>query len=34
MSVKRRDLVRYFEENGLRLIREGKSIRFILMDIK
>jgi hypothetical protein len=25
MSVKRRELVRYFEENGLRLIREGNK---------
>ena len=25
MSVKRRDLVRYFEENGFRLLREGKK---------
>ena len=23
MSVKRRDLVKYFEENGFRLLREG-----------
>jgi predicted RNA binding protein YcfA (HicA-like mRNA interferase family) len=25
MSVKRRDLVRYFEENGFILLREGKN---------
>lgn len=25
MSVKRRDLVRYLEENGFTLLREGKS---------
>jgi len=25
MSVKRRDLVRYLEENGFILLREGKS---------
>jgi hypothetical protein len=25
VSVKRRDIVRYFEENGLRLLREGKK---------
>ncbi len=25
MSVKRRDLVKYFEENGFSLLREGKK---------
>ncbi|MBI5756845.1 MAG: hypothetical protein HZA12_07965 [Nitrospirae bacterium] len=25
MSVKRRDLIRYFEENGFYLLREGKK---------
>jgi Holliday junction resolvase len=25
MSVKRRDLVRYLEENGFALLREGKN---------
>ena len=25
MSVKRRDLIRYFEENGFQLLREGKK---------
>lgn len=25
MSVKRRELIKYFEENGFRLLREGKK---------
>ncbi|MCL6448811.1 MAG: type II toxin-antitoxin system HicA family toxin [Armatimonadetes bacterium] len=25
MSIKRRDLIRYFEENGFYLLREGKK---------
>jgi hypothetical protein len=29
MSVKRRELVRYLEENGFILLREGKAIPFI-----
>ena len=31
MSIKRRDLIRYFEKNGFRLLREGSTIRYTQM---
>lgn len=34
MSVKRRDLIRYFEENGFRLLREGKKHSIYTNDVK
>ena len=33
MSIKRRDLIRYFEENGFRLLREGANQKKKLSDI-
>ena len=34
MSVKRRDLIRYLEANGFRLLREGGSHSIYTNDIK
>jgi len=34
MSIKRRDLIRYFEENGFRLLREGKKHSIYTNDVK
>ena len=34
MSVKRRDLIGYFEENGFRLLREGKKHSIYTNDVK
>ncbi|RJO60992.1 MAG: type II toxin-antitoxin system HicA family toxin [Dehalococcoidia bacterium] len=34
MSVKRRDLLKYFEENGFRLLREGSKHSIYTNDIK
>ena len=33
MSIKRRDLTRYFEENGFRLQREGKKYSIYTNDV-
>ena len=33
MSVKRRDLIRYFEENGFRLLREGGNHSIYTNDV-
>ncbi len=32
MSIKRRDLVRYFEENGFHLLREGGKHSILQME--
>jgi len=34
MSVKRRDLIRYFEKNGFYLLREGKNHSIYTNNIK
>lgn len=34
MSIKRRDLIKYFEENGFRLLREGKKHSIYTNDVK
>jgi predicted RNA binding protein YcfA (HicA-like mRNA interferase family) len=34
MSVKRRDLVKYFEENGFYLLREGRKHSIYTNDLK
>jgi len=34
MSIKRRDLIRYFEENGFRLLREGSNHSIYTNDVK
>lgn len=34
MSVKRRDLVQYLQENGFRLLREGSSHSIYTNDVK
>ena len=34
MSVKRQDLVKYFEENGFHLLREGRNLKVLVDDNK
>ncbi|MCW3993987.1 MAG: type II toxin-antitoxin system HicA family toxin [Candidatus Bathyarchaeota archaeon] len=34
MSIKRRDLIQYLEENGFRLLREGRRHSIYTNDIK
>jgi len=34
MSIKRRDLIRYFEENGFCLLREGANHSIYTNDVK
>ncbi len=34
MSIKRRDLVKYFEENGFNLLREGRNHSIYTNNIK
>ncbi len=34
MSIKRRDLIRYFEENGFRLLREGANHSIYTNNVK
>jgi len=34
MSIKRRDLIRYFEKNGFRLLREGANHSIYTNDVQ